>query len=328
MILMIGLDAYPYQWRSLLEERDYRVAELHSPHAMSAPAWTSIMTGLNAETHGVRGMYAKDWTAEAAACRPRYLWDHLTAADLESVVVNLPFSYPPALVRRLLVCGYPALPEHFTFPRHRQTDWEFGELDLYNRRRGLTHQEVLDLDEKAILEAHREARWALAHRFLLEIGRGKPDFAMFCLTDLDRLSHYASGAMRAEEVRNAVLTDILELVDRLEVQIAPEWLLLVSDHGVDLRKPTREDGWHVAHGPDLKESKRGVFAWRRADGAHLDRQNVAQKLRLEDITPTVLSLLDAAPISRVEGRPALFPVAPLDEQAQIQEALRGMGYVE
>jgi predicted AlkP superfamily phosphohydrolase/phosphomutase len=84
----------------------------------TAPAWTSITTGLRPDRHGVFGFTDREGrpvTGERVTA-PR-VWDHVGAAGGRSVVVNVPITHPPRPVGGVLVSGMPAPPgTPYTWP--------------------------------------------------------------------------------------------------------------------------------------------------------------------------------------------------------------------
>jgi len=328
MMLIIGLDGFDWRWRRYLRAADFEVLPFHSPHALSGPAWTSIFTGLRAETHRMKHNTDLAFVAQQASRRPRYLWDHLAAADKESVVVNVPFTYPPGMVRRLLVCGYPCKADQFCFPRAKAADWPWEHLDLYYRHHTLTPQEFMAVDDDVFLEETEESRWLLAHRFLVAVIETRiPDLGVFCLTDLDRLAHYAHRRLRTAKVRNLVLSSLMELLDKLRTRLRPEWMFVVSDHGLDLKaNPHPHSGWALCHGPNVPSSHLGVFAYW---GRHARPLGEERTVELEDAVPTWLYLMDAPPAAAIEGRAHTDICADaVPDTAAIREQLAGLGYVD
>jgi predicted AlkP superfamily phosphohydrolase/phosphomutase len=77
----------------------------------TAPAWTTITTGMTPAAHGVFGFTDRDdrpVTADRVAL-PR-VWDHVGSAGGRSVVVNVPLTHPPHAIDGVLVSGMPAPP--------------------------------------------------------------------------------------------------------------------------------------------------------------------------------------------------------------------------
>lgn len=327
MILVIGLDGYAWDWRGHLERERFYVQPLFSPHALSGPAWTSLFTGLRAETHGVEHSSLPRYVEGNKKERPlRYLWDQLAVADREAVVVGVPFTHPPRLTRRLLVCGYPTLPDHFCYPRIRQKDWPYEHLDLYYRHEGETPEEFLAVPDEQLRAEAMESRWRQAHWFLKAVTEHPPDLAVLCLTDLDRLGHYTYRSFREEEIRDTVIVDIMAMVRRLIDRLAPDWTFLVSDHGQDLSQPPREgDGWGQCHGAKLPKSRWGVFAYQGERAQPLPQRT---QIDLEDLVPTLLYLMDLSPNAPIEGAARMEIQCDGDKDDDwMREQLEGLGYL-
>ncbi len=79
-------------------------AVLHSIEPTYSPVvWTSIFSGKRPEKHGITDWY----TSQAGNRKAAVLWDIVGASGGESVVVNVPGSWPPRKVRGVLVAGFP-----------------------------------------------------------------------------------------------------------------------------------------------------------------------------------------------------------------------------
>jgi predicted AlkP superfamily phosphohydrolase/phosphomutase len=102
-------DAAP-NLRALL--RDGGLAPLRSTFPpYTAPAWTSITTGVGPGRHGVFGFTDTDGHAvsDAAVAVPR-LWDYVGQAGGRSVVLNMPITHPPRPIEGVLISGMPVPP--------------------------------------------------------------------------------------------------------------------------------------------------------------------------------------------------------------------------
>jgi predicted AlkP superfamily phosphohydrolase/phosphomutase len=92
--------------------RDGGVAPLRSTFPpYTAPAWTSITTGVGPGRHGVFGFTDADGHAvsDSSVAAPR-LWDYVGTAGGRSVVVNMPITHPPRTIDGVLVSGMPVPP--------------------------------------------------------------------------------------------------------------------------------------------------------------------------------------------------------------------------
>ena len=169
MILVVGLDGYPWAWADRLREAGFCTNRLFSPHAQSAPAWNSLMSGLRAESHGFKGLPMQG--VRDTGQRISYVWDHLLAAGKQTVAVAIPFIFPPMLMR-LHVCGYPADPQNYVYPKAGAQAWPFEILDLCNAYHGIGPREFHVLPDEELLATAKRNRHAIAHRFRCEFERG------------------------------------------------------------------------------------------------------------------------------------------------------------
>ena len=103
--------------------QDSLSAELESViPAVTAPAWTSFMTGNNPSKHGVFGFTQFDPAdnrvklTNARDIKSKTLWQVLSEKGKRSIVVNLPYTTPPYPINGILVNGWDSPPRNFTFP--------------------------------------------------------------------------------------------------------------------------------------------------------------------------------------------------------------------
>lgn len=209
-------------------------------------AWTSMVTGVYPGKHGVFGFFRArpgryDPEAVSSSDRRRpAIWNLLGCAGLRSIVVDVPFTYPPEAIDGIMIAGMgtPDVASEFVHPPplREAIVREFGPypLDIYYRG-----------DVQALLEeAQRltEHRLALARFLMREFSW---DFFMFVLMSLDRIQHViwkyvdpGHPGYTPEEARRygpAILayyrsldTAIAQLLDVLD---AGTVFLIASDHG-------------------------------------------------------------------------------------------------
>ncbi|MBA3653835.1 MAG: alkaline phosphatase family protein, partial [Actinobacteria bacterium] len=107
--------------------RDGGVAPLRSTFPpYTAPAWTSITTGVGPGRHGVFGFTDADGhpVNDTSVAAPR-LWDYVGRAGGRSVVVNMPITHPPRAIDGVLVSGMPVPPgAPYTAPAELAADLE------------------------------------------------------------------------------------------------------------------------------------------------------------------------------------------------------------
>ncbi len=91
----------------------------------TAPAWTSIVTGLDPSNHGVFDLIvrAKDSYSLAfhnrRSIKARLVWDLIGEQGGKVLILNVPMTYPPTKVNGLLVCGFltPSSAEEKSYPK-------------------------------------------------------------------------------------------------------------------------------------------------------------------------------------------------------------------
>ena len=89
----------------------------------SAPAWVSIVTGVNPGKHGIYDFFRTD-TFSKKIINSQYrkkpaIWNILTDAGKKSIVVNVPGSYPPEKINGVMITGLltPSPDSNFTYPQ-------------------------------------------------------------------------------------------------------------------------------------------------------------------------------------------------------------------
>ena len=85
---------------------------------LSAPAWSSFLTGKNPGKHGVfhfkdvdvHGEYSSQVnqhkTVDARSIKSSTMWDFLGHHDRKVGIINVPMSYPPRPVNGFLITGF------------------------------------------------------------------------------------------------------------------------------------------------------------------------------------------------------------------------------
>jgi hypothetical protein len=343
MILVFGIDGFGWAWEEKLRERGWYTAPMFSPHAQSPPAWNSLMSGLTAETHQFQGLPLKG-VRDLGRGRIKYLWDHLGAAGKAAVVVGVPFIFPPMLINRLMVCGYPAEPTNYVFPKSAASRWPFRFRDLVAWHRGKDPHGFHTVPDDELLHQARQSRRRQAHAFRQELAEGC-DVGILSFTDLDRLSHAAYESMQDEAIRNGVIDELLGLIQQIVAGHQPDWAFIVSDHGIDFtaEPPSMvgDDYWRQTHGVDKGDTRIATFAYRgRGDraapmmpngeraGDTWNLNQIDRLAQLEDLVPTILYLLDITPRWPLEGQARTEIVAgEIVNEAAITEQLERLGYM-
>ena len=322
-ILVIGLDGFDYSWSNRLGERAYYSYPLFSPKATSSAGWTTLMTGLPAETHRMESSGITEWVRRSQDLK--YIWDYLSAESKRSVIVNLPFSYPPRAMNGTLVCGVPAHRDRFVFPSSKIGNWNWSELDIHTVWDGPSLNEPMTMDFRELAWKLSDMRWALSTRFLLEVEQTYTAFAMICFTGLDRLAHFQPDGLG--DHLDEVIDSILATVGILEEKLAPEWIFVVSDHGINLKSKRRDDGWSLAHGEQVEGSFQGVFAYKSTRAQPLPKS--VDVVDMTQVLPTWLKLAKILKPVELQGQPLEgFVGYGEDETNTMLEQLSRLGYVE
>jgi len=262
-VLLVGLDGATFDlikpwvesgelptFATLMHEGSYGEMRTVLP-PLTAPAWTTMMTGANPGQHGLVDFWARDFSgysfrllnASFRACP--CLWDIASTANRHVIVLNVPMTYPPTTVNGVMVSGMdtPGLNAQYTFPTELKSelneavgkyvitsdDW------LYSRRR------QYDKARAELLNAI-EIRFAAA-TYLLE--RYPWDLAMIVFTATDGAAHFFWKFMDTAHVLYDAQSaarygkTILEVYKKVDTKLAafistlPKGtvLFIVSDHG-------------------------------------------------------------------------------------------------
>ena len=220
----------------------------------TAPAWTSLTTGVNPGKHGIYYFY--DFSTSPLtivnstnSTTPR-IWDLVGAAGGRSVVVNVPVTYPAKPISGVMVAGIPP--------------WYFDERSVYPPslmgRLKATGYEVdapmgksLERRPDDMVTRLTKTEEGRVELFLDLLGEEDWSFGMVVMTALDRMQHHILGM--GEEGDRAVKRGYVE-VDRLVGKIvdrlgAGVTFLVSSDHGFNPRP--------VAFYPNSWLRKRGLL---------------------------------------------------------------------
>jgi predicted AlkP superfamily phosphohydrolase/phosphomutase len=271
-VLVIGLDGAT--WRALdplfdsgampalagLVRRGF-VAPLESTvPPVTAPAWSSFITGQNPGRHGIYQFYEIDPWSERALGRgsPTFLaepgvivngkalggpklWEVAGGAGKRCATINLPMTYPPSPINGLMVTDMLTPPgsRNFTYPPELADELTDYEIDLTPREKDfssadeafLTRAEaVLDKRARAIAKLFARERW---------------DLFVAIFTETDRLQHRywqyldPSLAPTLGREHEAVRLRVVALYERLDAHLGrlldaagDEYrIVVVSDHG-------------------------------------------------------------------------------------------------
>lgn len=207
------------------------------PH-YSAPAWVSIVTGVNPGTHGIYDFFRTDSFGKRLVSttyrKSPAIWNILTEAGKTSVIVNVPGSYPPEKINGVMISGLltPSEKSEFTYPKSLKQELTPEKLGAFE-----LEQIAVDDIPKNLAARHAPAKvidmvnastvsHATVTRNLLRTRDW--DFAMVVFRGTDDAQHYFWGNnerilscyQKADECVGQFMNDYPEAV-----------FILVSDHG-------------------------------------------------------------------------------------------------
>ncbi|MCP4424198.1 MAG: hypothetical protein GY803_06890 [Chloroflexi bacterium] len=214
---------------------------------ITAPAWSSFITGKNPGKHGLVDFVFRRPDSysvspiNASVRNGRSLWSLLGDGDKKVVVVNVPVTYPPEPVNGLLVTGLmtPSEKSNFTHP---------PELAPKLRDSGYTihsPQSYARGNIEKFTQAIRDTTGNQLNHLRRLLKENPWDFAMYVFRGPDRLSHGLwhfmdkthplHGAPGTEEHRHAI-RDHYQYIDQQLGDMMAEFdnntvLILMSDHG-------------------------------------------------------------------------------------------------
>jgi predicted AlkP superfamily phosphohydrolase/phosphomutase len=219
---------------------------LSTTPASTPLAWTSMITGVHPGKHGIfgfvklkQGTYELDVVTSRDRRRPA-IWNLLDAAGLTSIIVDVPFTYPPEAINGVMVSGLgtPDITRPFVHPEDLRPAVvrQCGAYPLEMYYRG------------SIDDFLAQGRYITRHRLCLaqSLFDARPwDFFMLGITAPDRLQHVLwkyldpahplyspdDAARHGPGILNYYrgLDDgIAEILDRLDDRTV---FLLASDHG-------------------------------------------------------------------------------------------------
>ena len=241
-MLVLGIDGADYNLivRLMNEGRLRNFLELKeggafgplrtTPYAHSAPAWTSIYTGVNPGKHGIFDFLDPRTGAPVSALSRREpaLWNVLDLYGKRSIVINAPLTYPVDRINGVMISGFP-LPEGAEDWVHPPSlkGWllEMGYLKLLQgiKLEGKRPESDKDTLRRALKEVRTVT--SLARHFLRE----EWDLFFVVFRALDIVQHFFW------HLKDVVIITY-ELFDRLigallNVLDDDTALIVISDHG-------------------------------------------------------------------------------------------------
>jgi predicted AlkP superfamily phosphohydrolase/phosphomutase len=256
-VLVLGLDcASPHlvfeqfrdelpTLRHLMESGTWGILNSSIP-CITVPAWASMTSSRDAGVLGIYGFrnradYSYDalTTADSRAVEEKRLWDYLSEAGKESIVLNVPQTYPVGTLKGHLVSCFltPNTGAQFAYPAIFKQEilkhfpnYAFDVRDFRNVERAELYQAIIDVTNSQ----YQLLEYALQNKAW--------DFAMHVNIGVDRIHHafwrYHDPEHRLHDPDSPFLhaiRDYYKLVDSWIARILPlaedATILVVSDHG-------------------------------------------------------------------------------------------------
>ena len=215
---------------------------------ITVPAWSSMFSGRDAGVlgqYGFRNRSSYDYDSlqltDSTQISIKRIWDWLSELGLQSLVLNVPQTYPIQPLNGHLISGLltPSIQQAFAYPTIFKaeilklvSDYAFDVTNFREQDKSQLLQQLYDLTDKQ----YRALEWSLKHK--------QWDFAVHVNIALDRLHHafwrYYDTSHRLYEPNSPyrhAIRDYYQFVDEwigrlLEVMDDDTSLIIASDHGV------------------------------------------------------------------------------------------------
>ena len=215
---------------------------------ITVPAWSSMLSGRDPGVLGIYGFRNREKhnyddlsIADSRAVNQKRLWDYVGESGRESLIANVPQTYPVQPIQGNLISGFltPNIKEVFTYPAilknqvlKQVPNYRFDVSNYRNIERNQLLQNIIDMT----VDQYRVFEEALTTQSW--------DFAMHVNIGTDRIHHafwrYHDPQHRLYDPHhdlNSAILDYYKVVDDYVGRIVSrlkgdEIIMLVSDHGV------------------------------------------------------------------------------------------------
>lgn len=320
---------------------------------VTAPAWSSFMTGKNPGKHGIYYFTTRDKTTgrevpvSAYSRSGKTLWELLSESGKTVTVLNVPTTYPPSPVNGIMVAGFltPKGKRDFVYPPSLLDEIEgaFGPYPLYLKTNFTANLSEANV-ERFLAELEHELRYKFAVLHYL-MDRYPADFTMVHIWGTDRIQHdlwnlFDEAHPRYDPVLSAKYKErIIGYFSAVDAQIArlrerlddETTLIIMSDHGfgpihrfIDLNVWLLEQGYIA-----IKETPLAQFrlrAWKMGLTYEFFIRGLLWLMkwgvRLPDRTPA-----DAVNLIREEGFQPLLSLRDVDWSRTKAYSKFGLGQI-
>lgn len=244
--------------------------------AVSPPAWTTAVTGVNPGKHNVFDFFHFSKTTGEASLtsarerRAKPIWKVLNAEGKRVGLLNIPMTFPPDSVAGFMVSGFPFLDEKGPIAYPPELEEELNAMSkrvLGNKDerypRDLFGEAIRPGMEAKLLERFRDGLECQAAFAKEKIAKGDWNLFWVVFTGTDKVQHFywkfadsrvpGYDPLLAERYGNAIRDFWLrvdEVVGELREAAGPETdILVVSDHGFSpILKELRLSNWLKSEG--------------------------------------------------------------------------------
>jgi len=200
---------------------------------VTAPAWTSFLTGKNPGKHGLFDFQKIDFQERKRRltfsndCKSATILDYLTDAGKRCLFVNVPLTYPPQPINGIIIAGFPVPPDtNFVYPPDLQdsireldyiTDW----MELYKTKKNLPKASLIKMVDFAQINV-----------FSSLMQQEEWDVAMIVVSGTDHIGHLAWQQGKIKDVKKHYMYVDSMLMDLQAKGIFNNAnIIVMSDHG-------------------------------------------------------------------------------------------------
>jgi predicted AlkP superfamily phosphohydrolase/phosphomutase len=230
-------DGYLPNFSQIIKEGAYGKLRSTTPY-YSAPAWVSMVTGVNPGKHGIYDFFHTDCfkkkIVNSIYRKTPAIWKLLTDADLNSIVVNVPGSYPPEKIKGIMITGLltPSPKSDFTYPKEIKKElvdeklgrYELEQVAVDDIPKNLTAKyapEKLAEQVNLITSSHGNVTLNLMKKY-------DWDFTMVVFRGTDDVQHLL---WNRQELILSCYKKVDEYIGKMMKDFPDAFFIIVSDHG-------------------------------------------------------------------------------------------------
>lgn len=281
---------------------------------VTAPAWSSFITGTNPGKHGVfyffkKGKEKQGKGGEKVLVNLRHIkgfpfWRALNQYGSKVGLINIPLTYPPEQVDRFMISGMlvPQGSDDYTYPPELLSKLENYYVDIdglmvQNEWRG---KKLIKENREMFIRNVFNLSKARAHN-ALKLMKSEPwDFFMVVFTGSDRICHFFWEDHNSGKSPSSIVEDYYIFLDSMIGRLVEEagedtCKLVMSDHGFGPAPTKRINAFVLAK--HLKETVfTSCFPFFYLRNRFLAKIGMAKRIALEDFVDSKRSRISFEPI--------------------------------